>query len=262
MRDCRGTRFRIFSNRTIGNEVVDPKLDEERPSQVGNLAAEDACGSPDGRWIMGTKRKGREVFCYDARAKVFVAIGDAKISTGFIPLHYVHARHAFLLARFSVCPLSPEIPPCPEEYRLLDPTTGRSVPLAVASEPEPGCWWLQPWSQRLPRRLQQVNGEPNVAWAAVPTSKPAGSRSAGMTPRRSAGSVGNRFCSSRCTRRTFGLTRTSERYMPCVMGTFWLSIWMTGCTSKEPRRNKFVKFVICEDGWCSSSRRGIRGGSI
>ena len=87
MRDCRGTRFRIFSNRTIGNEVVDPKLDEERPSQVGNLAAEDACGSPDGRWIMGTKRKGREVFCSDARAKVFVAIGDAKISTGFIPLH-------------------------------------------------------------------------------------------------------------------------------------------------------------------------------
>ena len=156
------TQFRKLVVGKLGAKVADPKL------------AEVGCSSPDGRWVLKVD-KHEDLECYDTVKKVRVAIADEQTRMKYLPLHFVEARQAFILARFSVNPFSPELRTWFHGYRLLDPATGRSQ--SLASEPGGGYWspangaegWkAELWLQRLPRRMQPVKGEPKLVWAASP----------------------------------------------------------------------------------------------
>ena len=168
MHDGRDTTFHQLSDGKIGREVADPKLEETWSDEVKELDIWNKCCSPDGRWIVGTKPKSGEMVCYDAEQRAFVPLDDADRRSRFIPVHYLDAHHGFLLVRFAISPLFREDPLDPRECRLLAPSKGRSLPLAAKFDPQRGEWWLHPWSQRLPRRLQPVEGQPGVVWAACP----------------------------------------------------------------------------------------------
>ena len=120
---------------------------------------------------MGTKRKGREVICYERGQ----SLRRDRRRENQRRVHSATLREQ----RPPCVPLSPFLRvPAKSEIRHVRKSTACSTP-----QPAGQFRWRLHRNQnpavggysrraRLPRGLQQVNGEPNVAWAAVPTSKP------------------------------------------------------------------------------------------
>jgi hypothetical protein len=165
--DLLGDEHKALRSGELAEPVAALELAEKSVDAVGNLRADPACESSDGRWAIGVVNGGRLV-CFDRSRKTFVEL-DKEIQSGFVPLHYLEARNAFLLARFSVHPLKEYMPIWPTAFRLFDPKAGKSsdVPehsLSVYDEA------YAPWFQQLPRRLQKADGrKANVVWLSMRT---------------------------------------------------------------------------------------------
>ena len=164
--DCAGDdEFRRLVGGKLGDKVPDPKLFPSRPRKVGDSAAEFACSSPDGRWVLGLLDKPQELACYDSREKKSVPIEDPEIRAKYLPMHFVEARRAFLLARFRVKPIGKPPRLYASEFRLFDPAAGKAIEVRPHGSGLYGEG-TEPWYQELPRQLQFVKGQPNVFWAA------------------------------------------------------------------------------------------------
>jgi len=166
--DRLGDEHRALRSGELAESVAEPGPAEERVEVVGNVRAEPACQSSDGRWAMGVVNEGRLV-CFDGLRKVFVEL-DKEVQAGFVPLHYLESRNAFLLARFSVHPLLDYMLIRPTAFRLFDPKAGKSSEVPAAEPLSVYDEAYAPWFQQLPRRLQKADGHgAKVVWLSMRT---------------------------------------------------------------------------------------------
>ncbi|MGA2032888.1 MAG: hypothetical protein ABSG68_11560 [Thermoguttaceae bacterium] len=161
---------RVFAEGKFGERLPQPRLVEERVDAVGKLPADPACASPDGRWVAGIVVEDGRLACFDRHREAFVTL-DKETATNYVPLHYLEAHRAFLLARFSIHPLSEYMPLRPVAFRLLHPETGKSSDLPAGNLNIRDNVEDLPWFQRLPRYLQGADVPSSAVWLSAPSGQ-------------------------------------------------------------------------------------------
>lgn len=161
---------RIFRDGKVGEKVPSPQhlIETEVVEKTTRLFPTHT--SPDERWILGNRRDDGDLVLYDRQNEHFVKIGedhgiDPKT---YVPVQYLDAHGVFLVGRASLQKL--RLGRSPFEWKdvydlfILDPTTGAISAVTALngkSISDPAFW-----SQRFPRKMQPVAGQPNVVWAA------------------------------------------------------------------------------------------------
>jgi hypothetical protein len=157
---------RVLLNGVFGAPGTSARQLEEQVTQLGDLRINTGCASLDGRWAVGVADNDGRLVCLDRRSNAFVQIDEA-VRAKYVPLHYIAAQRAFLLARFSIRPLNGGRQIFPTEFRLLDPKNGETRGLpgqsADLSDSREYVQWLQP----LPRQLEAAEGQKYCAWISM-----------------------------------------------------------------------------------------------